>query len=85
MTAMAVALVLCCAMVCGTVLAYQWRCTVRSAADANALAQEAMDEAVATRGTLKFELKRVEAVVDEIASLRNAVDALRAQAAFRGM
>lgn len=85
MTALAVAFVLCCAMVCGTVLAYTWM-TTRSAARYYAdKADRAALRADACHDTLRLVGERFSEVERVAKESKSEVESLRAQVALRSM
>jgi hypothetical protein len=82
---LALALVACCAMACGTVYAVERLRSWRSETWAARRATEALTRADAAIDALKKASERMQAMEDYALSLRAEVDSLRASAAFRSM
>lgn len=85
MTALAIALVLCCAMVCGTVLSLGHLRYTRAAHYYADKADKALSRADTAMDTLRLAGERMEALDKAGATLRAEVDSLRSHVALRGL
>lgn len=85
MTALALALVACCAMVCGTVAWAHWLSERTQADRSSTLAQKALARSDGVMEALGSHRLEHDTLDNKLSSLRAEVDSLRAQMALRGM